>query len=501
MWQNYYTVSSLDEALALLAQHGEKARIISGATDLLIEIERGVRRGIETLIDISRVANADRITLDGEGWIHLGPLVTHNHCVASKLIVERALPLAQACWEVGAPQIRNRATVAGNLITASPANDTITPLMALDTVVTLVSVRADAIRGSRRVPLREFYSGVRKTVMQPDELLTDISFPALKETERGMFIKLALRRAQAISVVDVAVIVDFDSAQNTALAERPVRGARIALGSVAPTIIRAPEAETYLEGKTLTPEVIARSGELAQAAARPIDDIRGPADYRSEMVKVTVMRALRAIVAGEQRGWLPERPIMLWGQVGAQPYSPRSPEGSKPFQGTERAKRASPLHHNADEPIVTRINGREYTLSGGNDKTLLRLLREDAHLIGTKEGCAEGECGACTVFLDGAAVMSCMVPAPRAHGAEIITVEGLATNGQLHPIQQAFIEEGAVQCGYCTPGFLMAGAKLLEEQPHPDQWEIEQAITGNLCRCTGYYKIVSAFARAGGRSP
>jgi carbon-monoxide dehydrogenase medium subunit len=480
MWHQYHTVATLDEALQLLAERREQARIVAGATDLIIEIERGVRRGIAALIDLTRVPGLAEITLDGQGWIHLGPLVTHNHCVGSKLIVERALPLAQACWEVGAPQIRNRATVAGNLITASPANDTITPLMALDAVVTLASARE-----RRRVPLREFYTGVRQTVMQPDEALTDIAFPALTPGERGMFIKLALRRAQAISVVDVAVIVTFDTARGATVAEHPVARARIALGSVAPTIVRAPEAEAYLVGKTLTPDVIGRAGELARQAARPIDDVRGPAEYRSEMVKVTTMRALRAMVAGQERGWLPERPVMLWG----------------PHAGRASSSLEKPFVHARDEPIVTQINGQAYTLPGANDKTLLRLLREDARLIGTKEGCAEGECGACTVFLDGAAVMSCMVPAPRAHGAQVVTVEGLAAgaNGRLHPIQQAFVEEGAVQCGYCTPGFLMAGAKLLEERPRPDKWEIEQAITGNLCRCTGYYKILSAFAKAGRR--
>ncbi len=476
MWHNYLSVATLAEALQALAAHGAEARVIAGGTDLLLEIERGVRRGITTLIDITRVPDLASIMLDEDEWIHLGPLVTHNHCVDSKLIGERALPLAQACWEVGAPQIRNRATVAGNLITGSPANDTITPLMALDAMVTLAS-----LRGERRVTLREFYTGVRRTVMAPDELLVDIAFPAFKAGERGKFIKLGLRRAQAISVVDVAVTVDFDHTNGAPLAHQPLAGARMALGSVAPTIVRCPAAEAFLRGKTLTPAVIEEAGELAAQAASPIDDVRGPADYRRDMVRVTTMRALRALVSGDARGWLPEEPVMLWG-----------PRSGRPPATLARAEA-----HGPDQAIHTRINQQAYVLRGGNDKTLLRLLREDAHLTGTKEGCAEGECGACTVFLDGAAVMSCLVPAPRAHGAEIITVEGLAANGQLHPVQQAFVDEGAVQCGYCTPGLLMAGAKLLEERPRPDRWEVQQAITGNLCRCTGYYKIVTAIEKAG----
>ncbi len=476
MWQTYQSVAALEDALALLARYREQARVVAGGTDLLLELERGLRPGVEVLIDISRIPGLDGVRLDEAGWIRLGPLVTHNHCAASKLLTERALPLAQACWEVGAPQIRNRATVAGNVITGSPANDTITPLMALDAVVTLRSQR-----GERAVPLREFYTGVRRTVLQPDEMLTEIAFPALAPGERGQFLKLGLRRAQAIAVVNAAVVVRSEPTDGLPLAQRPLTGARIALGSVAPTIVRAPAAEAFLTGRTLTPDVIAEAGQLARSAAHPIDDVRGSARYRSEMVAVLVQRALRALAAGAERGRLPERPVLL-----------------APAARPAAEARGAAFTHTAGAEITTTINGRPQTLSVQAGQTLLQLLRDPhgAGLAGTKEGCAEGECGACTVWLDGAAVMSCLVPAARAQGAQIVTVEGLGQAGALHPLQRAFVEAGAVQCGYCTPGFLVAGVKLLEERPRPTAGEIEQAFSGNLCRCTGYYKIMEAVARA-----
>lgn len=463
MWHAYFNVTSADEAVRILDQKGERARIVAGATDLILELERGVRRGVDTLVDITRIPNLNRIHLDEDGIIHLGPLVTHNDAAASSLLAGRAYPLARASWEVGAPQIRNRATVAGNLITASPANDTITPLMALDAAVTLLSVR-----GERTVPLREFYTGVRKTVMQPDEMLVDISFRALKETQRGTFIKIALRRAQAISVVNAAVILDVRA--------DTVHSASITLGAVTPVIVHAAEAETYLAGKQLSNEVISEAAKLAVQASHPIDDIRASAAYRKEMVRVATLRALRSLRDHSEHQGMPEHPVLL-----AQTNTEFRTMNSEFPKAT----------------IETTVNGKKLVFNTGHEKTLLRLLREEGLLIGTKEGCAEGECGACTVFLDGKAVMACLVPAPRAHGAEIVTIEGLATDGQLHPVQESFIEHGAVQCGYCTPGFLMSGAKLLEERPHPTRNEIEEAFSGNLCRCTGYYKIIEAVEAAG----
>ena len=465
MWHKFFNAATTEEAIRLLDKCGETARIVAGGTDLILELERGVRQGVDTLIDISRIPALDKIILDEDGVIHLGPLVTHNHCASSKLIRERAFPLARAAWEVGAPQIRNRGTVAGNLITASPANDTITPLMALGAWVVLTSSR-----GERKIMLKDFYQGVRKTVMQADEMLVDIAFPALSKNQKGAFIKLALRRAQAISVINVAIVLDFEAAT--------VRSSSITLGAVAPRIIHAVDAENYLTGKELSEDIITEAGKLAMDASRPIDDIRGSAAYRREMVRVCTIRGLRSIIKGEEQTGVPLEPVLLWGS-----------------QASNSDVRHSPVEF-PNNPIETIINGDKYTFTGGHDKTLLRLLREEGNLTGTKEGCAEGECGACTVFLDGKAVMACLVPAPRAHGAEIITVEGLAVGETLHPVQQAFINDGAVQCGYCIPGFLMSGAKLLEERPSPTKNEIEQAITGNLCRCTGYYKIVQAIEDA-----
>ena len=146
--------------------------------------------------------------------------------------------------------------------------------------------------------------------------------------------------------------------------------------------------------------------------------------------------------------------------------------------------------------ITLTVNGEKHELQVEPWKTLLWVLREELNLTGTKEGCGTGECGACTVILGGKAVNACLVLAPLADGENITTIEGIVRKGQLHPIQEAFIEEGGVQCGFCTPGMVLAAKALLDENPRPTEEEIRRAILGNLCRCTGYVKIVKSIQAA-----
>jgi aerobic carbon-monoxide dehydrogenase small subunit len=146
--------------------------------------------------------------------------------------------------------------------------------------------------------------------------------------------------------------------------------------------------------------------------------------------------------------------------------------------------------------INFKVNGEERSVEGFPMARLLDVLREQLHLTGTKEGCGEGECGACTVIINGQIVNSCLVPLAQVEGAEITTIEGIASNGELHAVQQAFIDHGGAQCGICTPGMVLAAVDLLKRNPEPNEDDIRNGLAGNLCRCTGYMKIFESVVRA-----
>lgn len=478
----HHQPATLDDALHLLARLGPRGRPIAGGTDLLLELQRHVRTTDE-LVDLTRIPGLDVIDHRGHEIV-IGPVVTHNQVVTNPALVAAARPLAQACLEIGAPALRNRATIAGNIVTASPAADAVSALLALDATIALQSAT-----GHRVLPIGEIVTGFRQTALEPGELIVGIHIPSGAGTgdRRGVFVKAGNRRAQAISIVHLAVVVDLDG-------DGGVQRARVALGSVAPTVVRAHESEALLVGQQLTPVAIATAAAAARAAVRPIDDVRASAAYRSEIVEVMVERALRSLADGSAPTW-PRRVPTL-----GRPHP-------TPFE-------AGLTHHDGDG-IVATVNGQSAAAPYRAGETLLDWLRRlpargaselDGCLTGTKEGCAEGECGACTVVVDGAAVLGCLVPAPRAHGTSVLTVEGVAAesgssgadgaNGNLHPLQRTFVECGAVQCGYCIPGFMVAGAQLLAEIPRPTRDEIGLGLSGNLCRCTGYYLMLEAIEQA-----
>jgi carbon-monoxide dehydrogenase medium subunit len=442
------TPAHIEDALELLERHGERARLVAGGTDLLLELERRQRPGVDVLVDVSQIAGLGEVSESPDGSIHLGPLVTHADVVRSELLVAHALPLAQACLEVGSPEVRSVGTVAGSLVTGAATSDATTALVALDARVLLRSTR-----GERRCRVGEVAR------IRADELLVDIIVPKPAPGRRGIFVKLRARRGQSAALANLAIVLVQAKGGE-------VTSARIALGGLAPATLLA---DAGLIGSHLGEDAIARAAAVARAAAA------GSSEHLQALVEVMARRALRTLRDGSERSSWPEPPVTL---------------------GTPSRPASEARRHEADAPIEATVNGRTVRAPRGEARTLLVWLREALGLTGAKSGCAEGVCGSCTVQLDGAAVLACLVPAARAHGATIVTIEGLDANA--HPLQSAFVACGAVQCGFCTPGFVMAGASLLAERPHPTRAEIDAAYAGHLCRCTGYQAIVRAVQRAAG---
>lgn len=462
-WHAYRFAKDAEHATRLLADLGPQARLVAGGTDLLVQL-RDNPDSSPALVDLTRARDLATIGPAPEGGaLFLGAATTYAAILRSDLVWQAAPLLVQAVAQIGSPQVRARGTVGGNLGTATPAGDTLPVLLVLEARLHLLGPR-----GRRTLPLEEFFVGPRQTALEPGEVIAAVEIP-LQAARRGAFAKFRLRRALAISVASVAAAVEEDESGR-------VTWARVALGAVAPTPRRALAAEEALIGSHLTPEAITTAADAAAASAEPIDDLRGSAAYRRELVRVLVRRVLQDLT----RRTPPARPVEA--RI-ARPLPPAPP----PPEGWD------------GRSLRFRVNGEEITVPDVRGRSLLRVLREDLGLTGTKDGCSAGECGACTVLLDGVAVTSCLVPAPQAYGREVVTVEGLAQGDRLHPLQEAFVHHAATQCGYCTPGMLLSAEALLRAVEDPSPEEVKAALAGNLCRCTGYYQIVEAVQDAARR--
>lgn len=275
----YHEPTSIAAAVALGARFGEAGRFLAGGTDLMIQMRRG-RVAPRHVLSLHRVAGLDRIEVDGV--VRLGALVTHRSIERCPHFQGGLRALIEGAEVVGGHQIRNVATVGGNIVNASPAADVVPVLLALDATVTCLGPD-----GERTLPLAGFLTGPGQTARRPGELLTSIRFDRLPPRSATAFLKAGRRKAMEISVVCVAVRLMLDAAHARC------REARIALGAVAPTTMRARTAERALEGQPLTEAVLRSAGRLAAGECAPIDDVRASARYRRLLVETLVPRALR----------------------------------------------------------------------------------------------------------------------------------------------------------------------------------------------------------------
>jgi CO/xanthine dehydrogenase FAD-binding subunit len=280
---DFYAAKDSSEAVALLAEHGPSVKVLAGGTDLLADLKfAAASHAPKVVVDISRADDMRGIETTAQG-LRIGALVTHTEIMRSPVIRDLFPALVGAAHTIGAVQTRNLGTLGGNLVTAVPSMDSGPTLVALDAVVTVAGPD-----GRRQMPLAEFFVGPRKTVLQPNELLVEIIIPKENVGKPAHFLKFGLRKGQALALVNVgaAFWVDWDS--NTFVAPR------VALGAVAPKVIHAPSAESFLEGKTITPEAMAEAGRHAVNDAKPINDFRASAGYRRDLIAVLTKRALES---------------------------------------------------------------------------------------------------------------------------------------------------------------------------------------------------------------
>ncbi len=275
----YLAPPTLDVALDYLSFYQDEAMVMAGGTDLIPKIKSRKIKTPGYIVDLKKIPGLDQIKYDDLSGLNLGPLVTIRDIEQSSLIQNKYPLLYEAAVSLASVQVRNRGTLAGNICNAVPSADMAPALLDLEGRLNLVSRR-----GSRTVDIGSFFTGPNQTVVAPDEVLTEIQLPVPTSGSRSRYLKLSPRRAMDLAVVGVAVI--------TVPRSGILKEVKIALGAVAPTPVRAIQAEALLRGQKISPEIIERAGETASREAKPIDDHRASAEYRRDMVKVLTVRAL-----------------------------------------------------------------------------------------------------------------------------------------------------------------------------------------------------------------
>ncbi|MCX6029466.1 MAG: FAD binding domain-containing protein [Chloroflexi bacterium] len=469
---DYYAPRTLVEAFENVAQLGYSAKVLAGGQSLIPAMNFRLAQPA-ALVDLNNVAELFYVRPATNGGVTIGAMTRNSVVEHDPLITQRAPLVAEVMPHIAWAQIRNRGTFGGNIAHADPAGHLPAIAVALNGRYHVRSKKAD-----RWLNSDEFFVGAFTTALEPDELLVEVALPPMAPRS-GWSYRQAARQAGAEAMVGAAALVSLDERGRC-------NQARIAYVSVGETPVPAAQAAKTLLGQTPTTAAIQDAAEAAATAdVDPGEDIHATADYRRHLVRTLTRQALTEAFERAQRG-----------------YSILDIRYSVSGGGDSRANAQYPISNTQSLkafPISVIVNGVRYERAVEPRLLLSDFIRHELGLTGTHVGCEHGVCGTCTVLFDGQAIRSCLTFAVQAHGHDIRTVEGLGTIDKLHPLQEAFRDKHALQCGFCTPGFLMTLAPFLEQNPNPTEQEIREAISGNLCRCTGYQHIVEAVKLAAER--
>ena len=439
---NYAAPSTVDEAVKLLAGASGLAKVLSGGTDLLVQMRSG-RLKPDLIVDTKKIPGIIGIREEGGGFV-VGA-ATPGAVVEAHAGMNKAWPgVVEALDLIGSTQIQGRCSLAGNLCNASPAADSVPALFAAGAIAVVVGSK-----GRREVPVEQIPTSPGRTSLAKDEFILEFKFPPRPPRSGDAYLRFIPRTEMDIAVVGCGINLTLDD-------KGVCTAARVALGAVAPTVLLVKDAADALIGHTLDEETLEKLDAAARAACKPINDKRGTIEYRTKVAGVLARRV--AAIAFDRA------------------------------MGKSQGKNSLMSKHH----VTTTINGEPVEFLCETQQTMLDTLRDVLGLTGSKEGCASGDCGACTIICDGRIVCSCLMLGVEAEGKSITTIEGIAQGDHLHPVQQKFLEHAALQCGFCTPGFIVAAKALLDENPNPTETEARYWLAGNLCRCTGYDKIIRA---------
>lgn len=474
-----HEAKSVDDAVRLLQEYPQ-AQVIAGGSDVLVQMREGKRAGAE-LVSIYGLDELRGVTIEEDGTIRIGSLTSFSHITKDPIIQKYINVLGEAVDTVGGPQIRNIGTIGGNTCNGVTSADSASTLFAWDAVIELTGPD-----GIRRIPIKAFYIKAGKVDLRPGEIQTAILIPReAYEGYEGHYIKYAMRNAMDIATLGCSVNVKLSDDKKT------FTDIRIAYGVAGPVPMRAVHAEAAGRGLKVTEENIEKIGDTVLEDVTPRDSWRASKAFREHISKLLCKRALREAVRRAGGMTVEQAPAVS---------NSRTVETLEKKEQTDVSSGASRHTIMTDSEsgkqyklVRCRINGVERETMVDVRASLTDMLRNDYSLTSVKKGCEVGECGACNVMIDGECYNSCIYLAVWADGKEIRTLEGLmGPNGELSDIQQAFIDEAAVQCGFCTPGVIMSAVEILESGKEYTRDELRKLLSGHLCRCTGYENILNA---------